>query len=1074
MNSRSHKLGKIFVLGCILAVFSSVLWGASKRPPMSLEQMRASGLIDATYLSTSPEFQRRERNVEYNLRERLTSLKRDAINADSGNIAVLEDDGSIISPTNLFDLDNSNILFTPSGSGYRVSKIAKNFDPATGSILVPGAEPQTHLLDDDDASQVAFSGGFTFTFFGQTYTSVWVNSDGDLTFNQGDATSDDRDVFRFLTRQPRIAPLFVDLLPPCGGSVSTLQRSDRFIVLWNDVPNFSQNCTSTARNHNTFEVILHSDGSIEFSFNGIQSSQAVVGVAPGNNQGTPPSVVDYDTLTSPTVEPGAIEEFFTPQSVFSNSAVTKRFYQSHGDNYDYIAVFANFPVDLGGNAFAFEVNVSNSATGLGSLSSGSPFNNGQFWGSGGRLQSYLNMGSLANYPSDPNQIFLGTNSTVEVMGQEFGHRWMAFVDIPGATCKDPTFINTILGRDCAHWSFFFNSHGSVMEGNDIVDNGSSANPRFQTTTNATTVYSDLDQYIMGFRDPGEVQNTFVVFSPTGTSRRNGSAPAANVSFNGTRHDVTIQDIINANGLRTPTPATSQKSFRQAWILLVQKGTTPSTADLSKVDTIRQAWQSFFSTATNGRGSVDTTLVPSRFSASISPNNGFAGTTAGQGALSVSYGQVASSTTPPPVALAIFGLTQNNTLVTEAGIPAATPTTSTRIFVDYDAASGRDSGVALVNPSGNPLTVDVTLTNQAGQSAKSGHPDASGCPSITLPANGHLARFVSQLGCTSLGNSFLGSLTLTSTSSFAAVNLRAARNAHDEQIFSALPVVDLTQAPVTSGNLIFSQVVDGGGNPTQILLMNTTGSAIAGTVSLFDDSGNPIQLDFGGGPQSSFPYSIVANGVQKFSTNGSGSLKVGYAVVTSTSGALPAGALVFSQNNNSGGLASQAGVLNAPQTTFARLYIERASAPLKRNTGIALVNRNSSAATVNVNLASLDNSISLSTTLNVPANGHLARFIDELMSGVPADFKGMLTLTSNVPIAPVTLRLTNNQRGEVLFSTLPVADLNHPPSGQQILSQIVDGGSYTTQIILINVTSGGQTITINFFNDNGNTVSVPFN
>lgn len=468
-----------------------------------------------------------------------------------------------------------------------------------------------------------------------------------------------------------------------------------------------------------------------------------------------------------------------------------------------------------------------------------------------------------------------------------------------------------------------------------------------------------------------------------------------------------------------------------------------------------------------------TITPSSaVSQALPANSGFTRTSTGAGALSVSYGQVTATTLTDPVTLAIFGFSQNNVLVTEASIPASGSTTSARIFVDYDQASGKNSGVALVNASSNPQTLNVTLTSQNGAVS-------TPCSNQQIAGQGHVALFVNQLGCSGLTSPFLGTITFSSATPFAAVNLRAANNAHGEQIFSALPVADLTVPPPSSGNLVFSQIIDGGGTPTQILLMNTTASTITGTISFANDSGNPISLDFGSGLQPTLNYSIPGNGMQKFSTTGLGSLKVAYALVASTSGPLPSGAAVFASNNSTGGLASQAGVLNAPKTTAARVYIERASSPLLRDTGIAVVNANGAltTATVTFNLVSFDASYNQSTTVQMPANGHLAKFIEQIFSSaspaVPADFQGVLNITSNVPISPVTLRLTANQRGDNLFSTLPVADLNNPPTGMLYLPQVVNGGGFTTQIISISTSSGAGTETISFMNDNGQAINVPF-
>jgi hypothetical protein len=71
--------------------------------------------------------------------------------------------------------------------------------------------------------------------------------------------------------------------------------------------------------------------------------------------------------------------------------------------------------------------------------------------------------------------------------------------------------------------------------------------------------------------------------------------------------VTIDDVVAANGPRIPDAAHSPKKFRQAFILLVAKNTTPSSADLDKIERIRSSWVQFFKTATDNLGEVDTSL-----------------------------------------------------------------------------------------------------------------------------------------------------------------------------------------------------------------------------------------------------------------------------------------------------------------------------------------------------------------------------------------------------------------------------------------------------------------------------------
>jgi hypothetical protein len=436
---------------------------------------------------------------------------------------------------------------------------------------------------------------------------------------------------------------------------------------------------------------------------------------------------------------------------------------------------------------------------------------------------------------------------------------------------------------------------------------------------------------------------------------------------------------------------------------------------------------------------------------------------GQGPLSVTYGVITASTTSPPVALANFGWAANGVLVTEVGIPASSTMTSTRLFVDY--SNTHNSGIGIVNPNNVSLNMLLTLRNQSGIIVSTA--------SLSLGPAGHTAKFVNELGLI-LPNPFLGTLTISGDVPFAAVNLRTSVNGHGETLFSALPLVDLNNIPISS-SLIFPQVLDGGGSPTQILLMNPSDIfSAAGRVAIFDDNGNPLALDFGPGlgVLSTLDYSMSPSGMLKFSTTGLGPLRVGYIIVTPTFGALPVGGAIFSMSGTAG-VASQAGVLNTLPGIDERLFIDVAATPLARNTGIAVVNNNVTTANLNLNLAGIDGSTH-SGTLTIVPNGHVAKFITELFSGLPANFQGIMTITSNVPIAPLLLRLTTNQRGETIASTLPAAGPGSSTSYPLIIPQIVDGGGYQTQLIILNLATGPGQIHIDFLNDSGVYVILPLN
>ncbi|MEO6462014.1 MAG: FlgD immunoglobulin-like domain containing protein, partial [Candidatus Eisenbacteria bacterium] len=284
------------------------------------------------------------------------------------------------------------------------------------------------------------------------------------------------------------------------------------------------------------------------------------------------------------------------------ASLGRRFLELHDDEYDYINVFMASNITnltLGPGAFAYELNVRNEVQGLGL----SIYDFSNDFGSNGVLKSFLNMNKLSSYPANPNTTFLGTNSFLDVLGQEAGHRFSAFIGFDDAG----TVSNGLLGRSDAHWSFFHNSLASDLEGNRIRDNQDGT----FTTVEATNGFSFLDEYLFGLRDSSQVDTLWYVtspsnFSPAGTYTK-GSGPQVGVTFSGTRRAVSVQQIVAANGLRVPTTATSQKTFKMAWVLVTRNGEAPTSADLAKIESFRNAWGPYFSTHTEGLGAFDNTV-----------------------------------------------------------------------------------------------------------------------------------------------------------------------------------------------------------------------------------------------------------------------------------------------------------------------------------------------------------------------------------------------------------------------------------------------------------------------------------
>jgi hypothetical protein len=342
------------------------------------------------------------------------------------------------------------------------------------------------------------------------------------------------------------------------------------------------------------QVTLLPDGAIEMKFGDVTLAEAIVGLSPGRTGDFRPVDLSSDGPTNGGS--GAVGERFAERAQLDTVEVARKFYRTHPDNYDQLVIWTDATVI--DNAFAFETTVANEVRGIGL----SQFDASRDFGSAGRLRSFTLMDWVGKYPEDPLQAFLGENNTVSLLGQEVGHRWLAFLEFRNHTGARS---ESLLGRDQAHWSFFFDSDASVMEGNDIEDLGGGS---FRTTA-AVQRYSRLDQYAMGLVSDTDVPPFFYVDNPMNVAggREADSAPRVGVTFNGTRRDVLIQDVIAIHGPRVPSSADSSKVHRQAFLLVVGQGRSPDNAHVAKIDRIRRAWETFFLQATEGRMRAVTTL-----------------------------------------------------------------------------------------------------------------------------------------------------------------------------------------------------------------------------------------------------------------------------------------------------------------------------------------------------------------------------------------------------------------------------------------------------------------------------------
>ncbi len=426
----------------------------------------------------------------------------------------------------------------------------------------------------------------------------------------------------------------------------------------------------------------------------------------------------------------------------------------------------------------------------------------------------------------------------------------------------------------------------------------------------------------------------------------------------------------------------------------------------------------------------------------------------QDTLQVGYSAVRlESGTRIPVGTAVFSYSNGSgVLVTEAGVGAVEPVARGRIFVDEVETR---TGLALVNPEAASQLVNLTLRDVNGVTV--------GEESLVMNPGEHIARFADELFGTSPG--FEGSLSFESAAGLGAITLRQSANRFDEPLFTTLPVANL-DAAAGSEAVVFPHLTAGGGFRTQVILINPSADSVSGRIRLTRSDGTPLTVDWDGLTVSENTYQIGPNGVYRAELTRTSDVAVGYAVLTPETGVTPSGSVVF-QLRNGTQLVTEAGVGVTEETTTARISLDNVG----RQSGVAIANRGSGSADVVFVLQDRFGVEQDRVARTVPPGGHLARMAQELFPTLELGFSGLMEIQSPVPIAPITLQLTINTRGELVMTTLPVADLIRPNTTTlSVFPHIVIGSGFETRLVFMN--GEASQVNLEFYSQNGTPMTVP--
>jgi hypothetical protein len=182
----------------------------------------------------------------------------------------------------------------------------------------------------------------------------------------------------------------------------------------------------------------------------------------------------------------------------------------------------------------------------------------------------------------------GDAETRWVFAHEVSHYWLAFPRLPDAGHR-----TDLLGRQTAHWSYFVDTPNSPIEGNAWIDNGDGT---FTTDIEQEPRFGPLDLYMMGFIPPEQVPDFFYIDAPSETTKERASGPQHRLdgrlgpeTVRGTRVDVSIGQIIAANGVRKPSISESPTSFRMLPVLVVGPNEIIDPAWLQRMGDLQETW-----------------------------------------------------------------------------------------------------------------------------------------------------------------------------------------------------------------------------------------------------------------------------------------------------------------------------------------------------------------------------------------------------------------------------------------------------------------------------------------------------
>lgn len=503
----------------------------------------------------------------------------------TGGLVVIEDDGTLTDSGggSVFDLDRTTLRFEPVAGlpgAFDATRVPVEFDPDLGRLVASFGASWGE-------AEVPLS--FPFPFGTASYATAYATSDIGLFFAPQPPSPtgyQHTQADLFASDEPRITPL-LRYGPWIWGDLVDLYldfdpAEEVTTVTWHERTTAPQSNPHLDRH---FQLKLHSTGRVEMSYPDA-AAYCTFGAVQLVSPGAPgPTLEDVSELSAAPAAVRHVRQAFTFPALlpFSVQSLLASRFGFDDENLDALVVYQTFFTDITFYAGAYHTNGRPGAEGVGR--------------GGPKATSLLHM----------NQIELSWNlrddgSRMSVLNHEFGHRWLYFVDGVGSSRSGAhPAQNSHLPAEHTWWTA---ADASCMGGTRWTENGDGTFT--SPAERANFSYAPIELYLMGFAPPESVAPWWYV----------GDAPALTApywppnggTYAGTRVDLTVDDVIAAEGPRSPAYPDTQRAFRAAFVLLTRPEDAATAADLANVRHKMALWASVWPQTVCLEATVDTELA----------------------------------------------------------------------------------------------------------------------------------------------------------------------------------------------------------------------------------------------------------------------------------------------------------------------------------------------------------------------------------------------------------------------------------------------------------------------------------